>query len=414
MKKAWIISVSMGYGHQRTAYPLKGLAFDKIVNANSYSEISQKDKLIWENSRKFYEVISRFERIPVLGKISFSIYDYFQRILSFYPKRNLENPSFTLKRIYSLLKKGWGKDLIEKLKKENPTIPFISTFFIPAFMAEFFEYPGKIFCVVCDTDIARVWAPLEPKKSKIKYFAPTERVVERLKLYGVKPENIFLTGYPLPLENVKEAENDLKFRILNLDPEGKFRKNYQDLVEKRLGRLPENSSHSLTILFSIGGAGAQADIAFKIYQSLKEKIEEGKLKLIISVGIREKLKEYFLKKIKTKNIEILFEKEVEDYFEKFNKALRKTDILWTKPSELSFYSALGIPIIIAPPLGSQERSNLRWLLKSGYGMPQENPKYTNQWLFDWLKEGYLAEMAFEAFVEGQRFGTLKIKEIISK
>ena len=75
-------------------------------------------------------------------------------------------------------------------------------------MAEFFEYPGKIFCVICDTDIARAWAPLEPKKSKIKYFAPTERVVERLKLYGVKPENIFLTGYPLPLENVKKAEND--------------------------------------------------------------------------------------------------------------------------------------------------------------------------------------------------------------
>jgi len=413
--KAWIISVSMGYGHQRTAYPLKGLAFKKIINANSYSEIPQKDKLIWENSRRFYEAISRFERIPVLGKISFSIYDYFQRILSFYPKRNLENPSFTLKRIYSLLKKGWGKDLIEKLKKENPKIPFISTFFIPAFMAEFFEYPGKIFCVICDTDIARVWAPLEPKKSKIKYFAPTERVVERLKLYGVKPENIFLTGYPLPLENVKKAENDLKIRILNLDPERKFRKSYRDLVEKRLGKLPESTDHPLTILFSIGGAGAQADIALQIYQSLEKDIKKGRVKLIISAGIKERVRDYFLKRIKTNNgIEIIFERKIEDYFEKFNKALRKVDILWTKPSELSFYSALGIPIIIAPPLGSQERSNLRWLLKSGYGMPQENPKYTNQWLFDWLKEGYLAEMAFEAFVEGKRFGTLKIEEIISQ
>jgi len=94
--------------------------------------------------------------------------------------------------------------------------------------------------------------------------------------------------------------------------------------------------------------------------------------------------------------------------------LRKTDILWTKPSELSFYSALGIPIIAAPPLGSQERANLRWLLKSGYGTFQENPKYTREWLFDWLEKGYLAEAAFEAFLEGEREGTFEIERIISK
>jgi len=33
----WLISVNMGYGHQRTAYPLKDLAFEeKIINANDY------------------------------------------------------------------------------------------------------------------------------------------------------------------------------------------------------------------------------------------------------------------------------------------------------------------------------------------------------------------------------------------
>ncbi|PIV64865.1 MAG: hypothetical protein COS09_02615, partial [Candidatus Nealsonbacteria bacterium CG01_land_8_20_14_3_00_12] len=98
----------------------------------------------------------------------------------------------------------------------------------------------------------------------------------------------------------------------------------------------------------------------------------------------------------------------------FNQKLRKTDILWTKPSELSFYAALGLPIIIAPPIGSQEEFNKRWLLKSGFGALEENPSYTDQWLFDWLNRGYLAEAAMEGFIEGEKLGTINIQKIIEK
>jgi len=111
-------------------------------------------------------------------------------------------------------------------------------------------------------------------------------------------------------------------------------------------------------------------------------------------------------------VEIIYEEKVEDYFERFNRALRQTDILWTKPSELSFYSALGIPIIAAPPIGSHEESNLRWLVKSGYGTPQGDLKYIDQWLFDWIENGYLAEMAMQGFVEGEKFGAVRIREIV--
>jgi UDP-N-acetylglucosamine:LPS N-acetylglucosamine transferase len=289
-------------------------------------------------------------------------------------------------------------------------------------MAEFFNYPGEIFCVVCDADIARTWAPFNPKESKIKYFAPTERVVERLKLYGVKEKNIFLTGYPLPAEDIEILKEDLKYRILNLDPKRKFIEKYGGLIEEKLGKLPKSSDHLLTILFSIGGAGAQKEIGFEILKNLAKKIRAGEIKIIISAGIRKRILDYFIEKVEKlglKNflgntIEIIFEEKIEDYFEKFNLKLKKTDILWTKPSELSFYSALGIPIIIAPPIGSQEEFNMRYLLKSGFGNFQENPKYTSQWLFDWLEKGFLAEAALEAFIEGEKFGTFKIKEIIKK
>jgi len=48
-------------------------------------------------------------------------------------------------------------------------------------------------------------------------------VVDRLKLYGVKDENIFLTGFPLPEENLGGAgldvlKADLVSRIHNARP----------------------------------------------------------------------------------------------------------------------------------------------------------------------------------------------------
>ncbi|OGZ17383.1 MAG: hypothetical protein A2Z78_01275 [Candidatus Nealsonbacteria bacterium RBG_13_36_15] len=423
MNKARVVSINMGYGHQRTAFALKSLALEgKIVNANDYPGMPEVDRVIWERTRKFYEFIASFKKTPLIGNFAFSVFDAFQKIFSFYPKKNLSKPNFTLKNIYSLLKKGWGKDLVGRLS--GKPIPLITTFFTPAFMAEFFNYPSEIFCVICDADISRTWAPLKPRESKIKYFAPTERVAERLKQYNVKPENIFLTGYPLPLENIggiklEILKKDLNHRILNLDPRKKYFKNYKVLVEKKLGKLPKTPDHPLTIMFAVGGAGAQKEIGIEIVKSLVEKIKSGKIKIILVAGIKKKVNEYFKNALKElglenelkKNIEIIFTKEIKDYFQNFNQALRKTDILWTKPSELSFYSALGLPIIIAPPIGSQEEFNMRWLLKSGFGILQENPAYTNEWLFDWTENGYLAEFAMQGFIEGERLGTYNIKKI---
>lgn len=430
-ESAWIISVNMGYGHQRTAYPLRSLTphqgwwGGEIINANSYQGIPEKDKKIWETTRKVYEFISRFSRIPLIGKVFFSIYDRFQQILTFYPKRDLSKPNFVLKQIYFSFKKGWGRGFIEKLKSQNEKLPIISTFFTPAHMAEFFDYPGEIFCVVCDTDISRTWAPLKPKESRIKYFVPNERVIERLKLYGVKPENIFLTGYPLPLENIGSQhleilKEDLKYRLLNLDPQKRYFEKYKILIEKNLGKLPDESDHPLTIMFSVGGAGAQKEIAIKILRCLRWNLKQGRIRVILSAGIRERVKEYFEKELKKLNltkqdlVEIIYEKDIEAYFQQFNRTLRKTDILWTKPSELSFYSALGIPIIIAPPIGSQEEFNKRWLLKSGFGLLQEDLAHVEQWLFDWIEKGYLAEAAMEGFIEGEKMGTYNIQKIIKK
>jgi len=418
--KAWVVAADMGYGHQRTAYPLRDVAFSgKVINANSYDGIPKKDKGFWQQTRSAYEFISRFKRMPLLGDLVFSILDRFQKILIYYPKRDLSRPNFTLKNTLYFVKKGWGKDLIERFKK-NP-LPILSTFFTPAFMAEEFKYPGNIYCVICDADVNRSWVALEPRKSKIKYFAPCTWARDRLKFYGVNPEHIFLTGYPLPKENIGEnlaiLKQDMRNRLVNLDPFGKYRKIYKPLVSGALGKLPEKSDHPLTIMFSIGGAGAQKEVPLYAIKSLVSKIRAKKLRFIISIGAREELREYFSENIKGLKLDgwvhILSGITTNDYFRNFNEALRETDVLWTKPSELSFYAGLGIPIVIAPPIGSQEDFNKRWLLHTGAGISQENPEYTDQWFYDLLCAGDLAEVAMQGFMEIEKNGAYNIEKIIT-
>ena len=84
--KAWVVAVNMGYGHQRTAFPLRDLAPEgKIINANDYQDIPHKDKLAWEGTRKIYEFISTFKRVFLIGEFVFFIFNQFQKILTFYP-----------------------------------------------------------------------------------------------------------------------------------------------------------------------------------------------------------------------------------------------------------------------------------------------------------------------------------------
>lgn len=430
--QAWIITVDMGYGHQRATYPLKHLAYKGIISANSYKGIKDSDKDTWETSRKFYEFISRFTRVPIIGQPAFDIYDKLQGIPDFYPRRDLTEPSLQLREILHLIKhKDWGKHLIEKLNNlnKNHSRPLVTSFFAVAFMAEYFNYEGDIYCIICDADIARVWAEARASASRINYFAPCYRVMERLKLYGVKSERIFLTGFPLPKENLggpglSILKNDLGHRLFNLDPLGRFRKRYGQTVVKQVGPqyLQKRSNHPLTLTFAVGGAGAQRELAGQIVESLRGKILKKEIRLVLVAGTHHQVKGYFeelvkankLEKELNKGIKILFAEKKTYYFQEFNKLMRQTDVLWTKPSELSFYPALGIPIIMAPPIGSQEKFNRLWLKTIGAGISQNDPKYTNEWFFDWVNSGWLAQAAMRGFLEMPRLGTYNIEKILAK
>lgn len=427
-QKPWVIAVDMGYGHQRAAYPLRRIAYGgEIINANTYKGIPMEDRKVWRQQREFYEFISRFKTVPILGDPAFKIFDQFQRIAPFYPRRDLSAPSFQVLQLARFVKKGWGKHLIDQLSK-SPR-PLITTFFMPALAAEHFGYPGEIYLIICDADCSRAWVSLNPQHSRINYLAPSWRVVERLQMYGVPAEKIYYTGFPLPEENLggsplTHLRHDLARRLAKLDECGVYQRRHStEWLTQLLGQVPSfNTNRPLSLMFAVGGAGAQREIGHEIVVNLADELRSGTVELTLVAGIHNELNGYFKRIIskagltvllKAGKMKIIFAENKQEYFSKFNAALRTTDVLWTKPSELSFYCALGLPIIIAPPIGSQEEYNKDWLHDLSAGIDQEDPKYVGEWLFDWLHSGRLAARAMHGFLYAQKTGPYKIMDVLS-
>lgn len=426
--KAWVITVDMGYGHQRAAYPLHDIAYNGIIAMNDYKGLPQAERALWKQSREGYEMVSRLQARSVIGKYIFEAFDKIQEIPRFYPRRDLSRPNLQLLQTYALIeRKGLGKHLFTKVLTENQQIPLVATFFLAAFAAEYYGYEGDIYCQICDADVSRTWVPKDPKRSRIRYLAPNRRVVERLKLYGVKDENIFFTGFPLPKENIggpnmTALKHDLGARLINLDPKKATLYKFGHIINYHLGKkyIPKRATHPLTLVFAVGGAGAQSDIGEAIVKSLRQRILGGELCLHLIAGSRKEVKDFFEEQIKKntlteemgKGIHVLYRKTKFEYFQAFNALLRKADILWTKPSELSFYTGLGLPIIMAPSVGSQEDFNRIWLKTVGGGISQDDARYADEWLFDWIESGWLARAALNGFIEAPIMGAYAVEKLV--
>jgi len=421
-KKINLIAADMGYGHQRAAYPLIGLSAGEIITINDYPGIAEWEKKYWIDSLRSYEQVSRLKKIPLLGSLIFEVMDAFQKIRPLYPFRDLSRPTTQQKYFFRFVKKGLGKNLIEKLNAA--ALPFVTTFFVAAYIAEYHDYKGEIYCIICDTDASRAWAPLAPEKSRIKFLLPSEKVRERFLMYGVRPENIIVTGFPLPQENIGEKKeiliDDLEHRVALLDSQGLYRDHYKALLKTIAPDALKKENHPVTITYAVGGAGAQKEIGILIMRKLAPEIKENKIALNLVAGNRPEIKAYFEEAVAAsglsigKGIEIIFADDKIEYFRRFNKCLHRTDILWTKPSELSFYCALGLPIIIADPVGSQEDFNREWLLSMGAGIDSLDPEYVDEWLPDLLASGRLARAAVDGFLNAEQMGAYNIEKLLNR
>ena len=186
--------------------------------------------------------------------------------------------------------------------------------------------------------------------------------------------------------------------------------------------IRKKNGKPISLAFLVGGAGAQREIGATITHSLRREIKQRKIKLTLVAGTRPEVAQFFenavrraglLKERKKKWVDVLYEENRLKYFTEFEKAIRGFDILWTKPSEISFYTGLGIPIIMAPTVGSQEDFNRQWIMQMAGGMEQFDPRYSNEWLFDWINSGALARMAWNGYIETPTHGTYRIEDVVA-
>ncbi|MFH1238491.1 MAG: hypothetical protein V1653_00090, partial [bacterium] len=428
-KKAWVVSVLMGLGHMRPAYNLRDIALDGVIIYGDRESTPPKEYKMWQRIQKAYYFLSKAREIPLIGKYIMASMLRIQKIEHYYPIKDLSQANLSVEYLdYLIARKDFCAPLIEKIKVAD--IPVINTFYATAIAI---DKVGKNirdnYLLICDTDFNRVWVPKKPRQTRIKYLVPCTQSKKRLLSYGVPEKNIFLTGFPLPKENIgtqKELEilrEDLFKRLLRLDPTNKFFSFHQKSVFSFLGKnsIPDNREDCFTLTCAIGGSGAQVELIEIILRSLKDKIAAGKIRVNISAGIQKLVFAQILSYISTlglgpyrdKGVAMIYDTDVRRQLDKFNQALRQTDVLWTKPSELSFYSALGIPILLGPSIGTHEDLNRRWLDEIHAGVePTDSLEYIHEWLFDLRENGRLAEAAWDGFLKGRKLGTYKIEELI--
>jgi hypothetical protein len=414
-----VVSVDMGYGHLRAAAPLADALGTEILYADSPALADRDERKHWARARTFYEVVTRLSQLRVIGGALDGLLDAVTSIPRLHPSRDLSAPTFGARSLNRLIERGLGQGLVNHLRTSGAGL--LTTFYAPAIAADHFGCP-RVTCVVTDSDINRVWAPFDSRRSKIKYFAPSRRAQRRLAAYGVPPENIEFTGFPLPHELVGGAgltaiRRNLRGRLVRLDPRGAFREMYQEELSHFLGPLPKEEEHRPPLLvFAVGGTGTQVGLARRLLPSFRKKILEGKIRIALVAGIRAEVaskleacvREAGLTERVGSGIEIVVEKDFNSYYRRFNRLLAETDILWTKPSELTFYAALGIPLVLSAPVGVHEFSNRRWARESGAGLKQRDARYAAGWIEEWLADGILAAAAWSGYRRLPKLGLYRI------
>ncbi len=409
----------MGYGHLRAAHALASVLGAEVTHVDRPPICPPEEQRLWRASRRLYEVTSRASQLPVVGVPLRSALESLTAIPHLYPHRDLSRPTFQVRSLDRLVHKGLGRGLAEHLKRTGA--PLLATFFAPALAADH-QGCDRVFCVVTDSDISRAWVPLRPERTRIVYLTPSRRALERLRAYGVARDRIELTGFPLPPEllggpDLAALRRNLVARLVRLDRKRVFRGQLRNEIHHFLGGLPaDQEGRPPLITFTVGGAGAQAELARQLLASLRPLIEEGLIRLCLAAGVREEVARKFHLWILEaglrpgEGVDVFTAGSLESYFPAFNALLAETDVLWTKPSEMTFFGALGLPLILSWPVGVHERYNRRWAVESGSGLKQRHPDYAGFWIREWLNEGTLAAAAWTGFVRMPKFGVYQIAE----
>jgi hypothetical protein len=400
-----VVAIDMGYGHMRPARALSQRFGTEVLHADRPPLADAEERMRWERIRRAYERVSRVSSLPFIGTPLRAALNTATHIPPLFPLRDLSFPTLGVKVLERSGREGLGRTLVAYLQANNQTL--LTTFYSPAILADYHGY-DRVFCVVTDSDVNRVWAPITPATSKIHYFAPSGRVVRRLRAYGVPKEQIQLTGFPLPDglvggDDAPILRRNLAARLGRLDPHKTFQRQYQRDLEG-FDAVPDADGPP-HLVFAVGGAGAQSELPARFLPSLSGMLRTGELRLTLVAGSRPEVKRRFEQQIESNRLgelfgtrlNILYEPDTDDYFERFETLMASTDILWTKPSELVFYAGLGLPLLLSEPVGIHEVYNRRFARENGAALKQRDPSVIAERLRELLEDGHFATAAWAGY-----------------
>jgi hypothetical protein len=413
-----VVAVEMGYGHLRAAHTLAESFHTNVVRMDLPPVAGPSEAVIWREVRTFYNALSRAVDWPLIGLAVQWMLEKITNILPLCPEGKVEPASFLTRCVDRLTRTVLGQRL--RALATDTGKPILATYPVAALAAR--HVPGvHVFCLATDTDLNRAWAPADAGRSGIHYFAPVSRVSDRLRSFGLSDGSIHLTGFPLSARLVAEAPLSLRRRLIRLDPQSAFRSGTNETAASLLqDPIPETFRGPIVMAVAIGGAGAQIHHANQIIQSLRKLIVDGELRLILVAGTNAEVAHHFRKMLAMAGLEnfcgagvqILFSSDPGNYFSLFEDCIAEADLLWTKPSELVFYAALGLPVLLSPPVGCQERANRDWLLSNESALDAGSPAEFGQRLDTLLANGDLCRIAWNAYSRLDRNGLDRIHQVV--
>ena len=412
-----VVAVEMGYGHLRAAHNIAESLGTSITRMDMPPVAGPAEAALWRGILGIYTALSKACDSRLAGPAAHALLEQLTEITPLPRNNRIESANLLSHLADRLTGNFLGRRLCKMTAGSNKQV--VATYPAAA-MAVRRASASRVFCLATDTDLNRAWAARDPKSAGIEYFAPVSRVVDRLRTFGVPDSKIHLTGFPLPQSLVGQAAPILARRIHRLDPNRTFRSQVPEpiagLIEQAEAKYPKKP---IMLTLAVGGAGGQTRHVAQILQSLRKRILDEEVHLTLVAGIRPNVVEAFERVIQSvglpgqgRGVDILFASAHSEYFQRFETCLAHTDILWTKPSELVFYAALGLPILLAPPVGGQEHANRQWLISNESALDAGDPSHMDSRLQQLLGGGQLCTIAWNAYSRLDRLGLDRILKIL--
>jgi hypothetical protein len=382
-KPPMVAAVSMGYGHLRAAMALADDWKTDLVEADRPPVTNAIERLVWGAARRGYYSLSRLAQNGARHRVFAAMLDRLTAI-THGPGASSGRPPQPIRFLDTLIGCGLGRGLGRRADAESR--PVISTFYATALVAERHS-AVPVACVVTDSHIHRVWAPRHPASSRIHFLVPEKGTVECLIGYGVRRDRVRVTGFPLPSSLVGPPGSAILKH--NLD--------------RRLNRLRDRQTDvgvhhdgAIRITLAVGGAGAQADHVRDVVHELRPDLAGGRVRLTLVAGTHRWVARRFHRwvdqaiasGVPEHAIDVLFHDDFASYYHLFNARLADTDLLWTKPSELVFYGALGLPLVLEDPVGDHERHNRDLVVSAGVGVDRPPSGEIASWIRHKLADGW--------------------------